>query len=153
MLEIKILKPDMEQALVSFFNTITKDNYACYYHPYSLTPETAKELCNLSGRDLHYILTDNKMILGYGMLRGWDEGYEIPSLGIVIHPDAAGKGLGSMFVRFLHSSAWLRGCSSIRLSVHKNNTTALRMYKRFGYTFVPRNEEEFTGTLLKKEGK
>lgn len=153
MLEIKILKPEMEQALASFFAAVAKDNYACYYHPYSLTPETAQSLCGLSGRDLHYALTDSETVLGHGMLRGWDEGYDIPSLGIVIHPEATNKGLGGMFVRFLHSAAWVRGCSAIRLSVHKDNTSALRIYTKLGYTFVPASESEFTGTLLKDKTK
>ena len=153
MLEIRILKPDMEQALVLFFNDIVKDDYAHYYHPYSLTPETAKKLCNLSGKDLHYVLTDNKVILGHGMLRGWDEGYNVPSLGIVIHPDVVKKGLGNMFIRFLHSSAWLKDCSSIRLSVYKENIAALNIYEKLGYVFVQKNKRELTGTLLRKEGK
>jgi len=150
MLEVVILSQEMEEALGSFFADVSKDNYACYYHPYSLTTETAKELCALSGKDLHYVLTDNGMILGHGMLRGWDEGYEIPSLGIVIHPAAANKGLGTMFVKFLHSAAWIRGCFKIRLSVHKNNTVALSIYEKLGYVFVPKNEEELVGTLLRK---
>jgi GNAT superfamily N-acetyltransferase len=152
MLEIVKLNPEMKQALTSFFVDVAKDDYARYYHPYSLTPESAEELCALSGEDLHYVLIDSQTILGHGMLRGWDEGYSVPSLGIVIHPDAAHKGLGSMFVRFLHSAAWAKGCTKIRLAVYKDNVPALKMYKKLGYTFVSKNEKELVGTLLKRKG-
>jgi len=152
MLEIIKLNPNIEQGLASFFADVSKGDYANYYHPYSLTSETAEKLCGLSSKDLHYVLTDNGRILGHGMLRGWDEGYDVPSLGIVIHPDAANKGLGNMFVRFLHSAAWARGCSRIRLSVHKDNTAALTIYKKLGYVFEPKNDEELIG-ILSKENK
>lgn len=151
MLEIIKLNPTMSQALVSFFVDISKNNYTRYYYPYDLTLKTAEKLCNLSGKDLHYVLVDSKTILGHGMLRGWDEGYDIPSLGIVIHPDASNKGLGSMFVSFLHSAAWARGCFKIRLSVHKDNTPALTIYKRLGYLFTLKNTEEFIGILSKED--
>jgi ribosomal protein S18 acetylase RimI-like enzyme len=148
MLEIKLLKPEMEQALADFFVAISKDNYARYYCPYSLTSETAKELCGLSGKDLYYVLIDKEVILGHGMLRGWDEGYLVPSLGIVIHPDAINMGLGTMLTRFLHSVARFKGCPAVRLSVYKDCMSALSIYKKLGYTFAPQNDKKLIGTLL-----
>jgi ribosomal protein S18 acetylase RimI-like enzyme len=153
MLEIVKLSSKMEQALASFFIDVSKDDYSRYYYPFDLTSETAKKLCALSGKDLHYVLINNETILGHGMLRGWDEGYDVPSLGIVIHPDVANRGLGSLFVGFLHSAAWRRGCSKVRLSVHKDNIAALSIYKKLGYVFVPKNEDEFIGTISRKETK
>lgn len=153
MLEIVKLNLKMLQKLTCFFDDVACGDYARYYYPYDLTSETAEKLCNLSGKDLYYVLINNDTILGHGMLRGWDEGYDIPSLGVVIHPNFAGKGLGSMFIKFLHSAAWIRGCSKIRLSIHKDNKIALGIYKKFGYVFVPKNEKELIGTLLRKKNK
>lgn len=150
MLEIRRLSKGMEQALALFFSDVAEGNYAQYYYPYSLTSETAKKLCSLSGKDMHYVLTDNETILGHGMLRGWDEGYSVPSLGIVVHPGIANKGLGTMLVRFLHSAAWMRGCSKVRLSVHKENSVAINIYKKLGYIFEPKNSEELTGIICKE---
>lgn len=152
MLEIKRLSPGMEQALAEFFFSVTEGDYAQYYYPYPLTQETADKLCSLLSKDLHYVLTDRGMVLGHGMLRGWDEGYEVPSLGIVIHPDVSNKGLGTMFVKFLHSAAWMRGCSKIRLSVHNENKAAINIYMKLGYVFSPKNDKESIG-ILSKENK
>jgi ribosomal-protein-alanine N-acetyltransferase len=69
-------------------------------------------------------------------LRGWDEGYEIPSLGIAIHPDARSKGLGTTFMHFLHTAAQRKGSNRIRLRVHKENREAIAMYERFDYSFA-----------------
>ena len=151
MLEIKKLNLEMEQAFACFLLDVSKGDYARYYSPYSLTTESAKKLCNLSGKDLHYVLIDNNLILGHGMLRGWDEGYEAPSLGIVIHPDFANKGLGSMFMRFLHLAAWQKGCSKIRLGVSKDNIYAYKMYKKLGYVFTEKNEKELIGILYNRK--
>ena len=149
MLEIKKLGPQMEQALTVFFKDISQGDYAQYFYPYEFTPKSARELCNLSGKDLHYVLTNNNIILGHGMLRGWDEGYSIPSLGIVIHPDFANQGLGSLFIRFLHFAAWQEEASYIRLSVHKQNEVAVNLYRKFGYVFTNKNDNEFIGLLTR----
>ena len=141
----------MEQALADFFAAVAEGNYAYYYRPYDLAPETASRLCNSSGEDLNYVLIDEGIILGHGMLRGWDEGYAVPSLGIVIHPDTAGKSLGTMLTGFLHSVAWLRDCQAVRLTVYKNNIPAVKIYKRFGYKFTDKNNEEYVGILQKKK--
>jgi len=45
------------------------------------------------------------------MLRGWDEGYETPSLGIAVHPDARGLGLARTFMGFLHAAASFQGAA------------------------------------------
>ena len=152
MLEIKRLNPGMINPLWSMFLKTAEGNYAQYYYPYDLTLVTAETLCHYYGKDLHYALVDGVAIVGHGMLRGWDEGYDIPSLGIVIHPEVSGMGLGTMFVQFLHSAAWMRGCSKIKLSVHKNNKPAYNLYKKLGYIFTEKNSEELIGIISKTKG-
>ncbi|MFN8537438.1 MAG: hypothetical protein U0232_08190 [Thermomicrobiales bacterium] len=44
--------------------------------PIRLYPEQATILTNYAGADLYYVLIAGDTILGYGMLRGWDAGYE-----------------------------------------------------------------------------
>jgi ribosomal protein S18 acetylase RimI-like enzyme len=41
-------------------------------------------------------------IVGYGMLRGWDEGYSVPSLGILVRAEACGQGIGKLLMEHLH---------------------------------------------------
>ena len=74
-------------------------------------------------------------VLGYGILRGWDEGYEIPSLGIAILPRVRGAGLGRVFMHFLAAAAKCRGAQKVRLRVMSRNARAIRLYQSLGYEF------------------
>ena len=47
----------------------------------------AKKIATYEGDDLYFLQIKDNEIAGYAMLRGWDEGYTIPSLGIALHPD------------------------------------------------------------------
>ncbi|MDD1776618.1 MAG: GNAT family N-acetyltransferase [Candidatus Helarchaeota archaeon] len=110
-----------------------------------MSHEEAVRIANYAGNDLYYVLTVDKKIMGYGILRGWDEGYEIPTLGIAIHHKARGKRLGETFMHFLHSAARLKGATKIRLKVYPENLSAFNLYKKLGYSF---QEEEADGQLV-----
>jgi len=73
--------------------------------------------------------------LAYGILRGWDQGYEIPSLGIAVHPEARGGKLGELMMHFLHSAARRKGARQVRLKVYGKNVSARNLYIKLGYKF------------------
>jgi ribosomal protein S18 acetylase RimI-like enzyme len=75
-------------------------------------------------------------VLAYGMLRGWESGFEIPSLGIAVHPLHRGTGVARAFMLFLHDAARGRGARRIRLKVYPDNLAALRLYTALGYQVV-----------------
>jgi ribosomal protein S18 acetylase RimI-like enzyme len=79
------------------------------------------------------------------MLRGWDEGFEIPSLGIAILPDARGTGLGTALMHYLHAEATRRGVPKVRLTVHEDNARAVALYRSLGYEFDAPREGVLTG--------
>jgi ribosomal protein S18 acetylase RimI-like enzyme len=110
-----------------------EDNH--YFHPHPFTYENALKIANYDGNDLYFLQTMDKVIVGYGMLRGWDEGFQVPSLGIIIHPTYRNQGFGKKFIEFLHNQARIKGSAKIRLKVYRDNTRALRLYKSLGYSF------------------
>lgn len=138
-LEFRIVDETVGKALAEFFHCLKENGDDKYFHPHPLTDEEAKRRCQYSGKDLYYVLTEGDKILGYGMLRGWDEGYEVPSLGIVLHPSFREMGFGKLFVQFLHTAAKRKGASKVRLKVYPDNTAAVAMYEKIGYIF--QNEE------------
>lgn len=77
-----------EPALRAFFEVVRRSGDEQFFHPHPLTDQMAARLAQHRGRDLYYVLADEQAVLGYGLLRGWDEGYDTPSLGIIIHPAA-----------------------------------------------------------------
>lgn len=117
------------------------------FHPHPLVPAEAARLASYSGEDLYYIVTEGPRVLAYGMLRGWDAGFEVPSLGISVHPAERGAGLGKMLMEFLHAAARRKGASQIRLKVYPANTAALRLYRDLGYEFGAEEEGQLVGVL------
>ena len=81
------------------------------------------------------------------MLRGWDEGYTIPSLGVAAASEYRGTGLGRLMMDYLHAVARLSGAPSIMLRVYKGNEAAVQLYQRLGYDLTELNEHEWRGTL------
>jgi GNAT superfamily N-acetyltransferase len=81
------------------------------------------------------------------MLRGWDEGYQIPSFGACVHPSSRGDGLGQWLLEHAIGEARMAGAPKLRLSVYRANQRALHIYRKFGFVFEERNSEELVGWL------
>lgn len=146
-LEYRRVSPVFEGMLIEFFGLLEGHQVSRYFHPHPFTPEQAKSLCGYEGNDLFYVALDGARVVGYGMLRGWDEGYDIPSLGVVLHPDVRGTGLGKSFMHFLHAAAKIRGAKKIRLKVYPENQTAVQLYAILGYRYVEQSEGQLVGYL------
>ena len=134
-LELRSLAPELKKGLVEFCRALEGANETMFFSPHSFGEAELDQRVHYRGRDLYYVMVQGARVLGYGMLRGWDEGFAIPSLGIAIHPQVRSLGLGTLMMHFLHSAAHLAGASRVRLRVHRNNGRALDLYRRLGYSF------------------
>jgi ribosomal-protein-alanine N-acetyltransferase len=144
-LEFRRLAPQYVKLLADFFYALRSSGAEKFFHPHPLTRHEAVMKCKYEGKDLYYILVGGVTILGYGMLRGWDEGYQIPSLGIAIHPDFRDRGFARVLMHNLHAAALWRGAMTIRLKVHRGNTAAKRLYESLGYNFGVTTSDELLG--------
>lgn len=145
MLEIKLIDGSIEGQLSRFFRVIKNSGSDKYFHPHPFNEEEARKRSVYRGKDLYYVLSEGEEIIGYGMLRGWDEGYEVPSLGIIVHPDLRGEGMGKMFVHFLHAAAKRKGAKQVRIKVRLDNTEAVNLYKNIGYVLEGEEEGQTVG--------
>jgi ribosomal protein S18 acetylase RimI-like enzyme len=141
-LEIVRINADHAKILFEFFQVLRANGDDQTFHPHGFGSENVVQLCTYVGKDMYYIAKTPKEVLGYGMLRGWDAGYHIPSLGICTTPQARGKGIGRMLMTFLHAAAKLRGATSIRLKVYPNNAHAVRLYEALNYDFIEMESEQ-----------
>lgn len=146
-LEVRILDETWAQPLAELFRALREAGDEKQFHPHPLTDEGAAMCTRYTGRDLYYVLVEGSRVLGYGFLRGWDEGYEVPSLGLAIHPAARGVRLGETFMHVLHVAARRRGAKTVRLKVYPGNVTAVRLYERLGYRFVGEEAGQLVGLL------
>lgn len=135
MLECRVLSPGWEAALLAFLRDIESVGETRFFKPHPFTVSEVAALTHYEGGDLYYILTEGPSVLGYGMLRGWDEGYEVPSLGVAIHPSHRGGGLGRALMHFLHAAAVRKGARRVRLRVSPDNERAIGLYASLGYRF------------------
>src|SRR5437868_120527 len=92
-LEFRRLAPDLAEGLAALFAALEANGDGRFFHPHPLTPQEARRRCADRGGDLYYAALRGSQVLGYGLLRGWDEGYPVPSLGIAVAPAHRGAGL------------------------------------------------------------
>ena len=135
------------ERLTFFFEMIKKKGEDQYFHPHSFNKKKAEQLGAYKGNDLYSLQVCENEICGYGMLRGWDEKYSVPSLGIIIHPDYRGKGLGKNFMSYLHNQARQKGAKQICLKVYPGNKSAILLYKKLGYVFDGEKDGQFFGNI------
>lgn len=159
-LVIEPLRKETRPLAGALFEALRPD--ANIFHPHDMTFATADRL--RWKNDIYAIAvleytpdvwTDpGRRAIAYGMLRGWDAGFSIPSLGVAVHPDHRGVGLGRAMVDYLHSCARLRGAPAVRLKVYPYNERARQFYTSLGYQWRPGLEQgQLVGLLdLHPEG-
>ena len=130
--EFHLVGPSDEAILADIFSEIDDT----YIRPHPFTPEAARELARRDGPDVYAVLLDEGRAVAYGMLRGWDEGYHLPTLGIAVRTSLHGRGLGRRMMHLLQDAARERGCPVLRLRVHAENTRARRLYESLGYVYA-----------------
>jgi L-amino acid N-acyltransferase YncA len=72
------------------------------------------------------------------MLRGLDQGYDIPSYGVMISQKHSNKGFGKLTLYHAIAYCKLNGIKILMLKVHPDNLYAKKMYLDLGF--------EHTGT-------
>lgn len=152
-LEILRLRPAHTGSLTKLFASIAADESSRRFRPHAFDAEQARRICEHGGKDLYYALAESGDFVGYGMLRGWDEGYEVPSLGIYVAPALRGSGAAVLLMQHLHLCAKLSGSRRVRLTVHKENLAARRLYESLGYSFdeSSRSDGQIVGWLECKD--
>ena len=104
-----------------------------YFRPHAMTALRAAQIAHLDGRDVYLLGFVEGEAVAYGMLRGWDEGYAVPSLGVGVRRGALRMGHGRAMMVALHDAARRGGARRVRLRVHPENIAAQALYRSFGY--------------------
>lgn len=146
----KIVTPswieDYKSSVIHFFQR--NENSYLFFHPHQFSYIGILQEIILKDKDYFVFFMDIDTIASYGMLRGWTEGYEIPSLGIMTDGNYQGKGISKLMMDHLHETAKQRNCERIRLTVYKENLKAVSLYKKLGYQFFDKNEKELVGIKI-----
>jgi ribosomal protein S18 acetylase RimI-like enzyme len=146
--EFRVVSPGDAPALAELFSDIDET----FFRPHQFTEQQASEIANHVGRDIYAILLDGERPVAYGMLRGWDEGYETPSLGIAVRSDSQGRGLGRLMMTHLHAEAARHGAKRVRLRVHPDNYRARRLYETLWYEYAGEDRGELVMLVALRAG-
>lgn len=145
--QLEDLAPRHELGLAQLFLAISANGDGKFFYPHPLTDKEARRLCRYVGSDQYFVATVYGRILGYGMLRGWDEGYVIPSLGLATHPEARSQGLGEFLTRELVRQARNRRAAQVRVTVDAKRYRFINFFMRHGFVFTPHKPGRLLGML------
>ncbi|GAB4293808.1 MAG: hypothetical protein Kow0098_14950 [Ignavibacteriaceae bacterium] len=114
----------------------SSEEYTKYFTPFNFGFDTILKILSEKKYDLYFGLFINETLAGFYMLRGFDEGYSIPSYGVFISEKYTGKGLSTLTLQHAIAHCRLNGIRKIMLKVHPDNHPAKHIYQNFGFEFV-----------------
>ncbi|NWG29550.1 MAG: GNAT family N-acetyltransferase [Ignavibacteriaceae bacterium] len=139
-LEIKELISDHASVLSRKLREENR-NYIQHFIPFDFSETTIKDILNKKKADKFFGLFLNKELIGFYMLRGFDQGYDIPSYGVWISSNYANKGLSKLTLYHAFSVCKLNNIKTLMLKVHPENTIAKEVYEKFGFIKVGIDEK------------
>lgn len=137
-IRIRIVWPSDCEVIARLFQNNNVDEVTRYFHPYPLTRESAYVIACTAHQDRYYVIFCDDQMSGICMLRGWDEGYSVPSYGVLLDRRIWGQGIGRIVTQFAISEAEKLGCERMRLSVYANHAVARHLYESLGFVETAR---------------
>ena len=131
-IEIKELLSEQASTLSALILNAPED-YSKYFIPFSFEDYSIKKIINDAVNDKYFGIFINDELAGFYMLRGFDEGYEVPSYGVWISDKDSGLGLSKLTLQHAITFCKLNGIKKIMLKVHPDNTIAKNIYENFGF--------------------
>jgi ribosomal-protein-alanine N-acetyltransferase len=142
--------PEHADALVELFERNALPAISSDFDPFPLTAAQARAIALDRRADRYYLALCEGRALGMSMLRGFDEGYEIPSFGIFVDHEHHGRGIGRRLTVWTIRQARLRSCPAVRLSVYADNAAARGLYTSLGFAEQERSSVETEGGSREK---
>ena len=127
------LRSHDKSKLGDFFEQNNNKELTVAFHPFPLNRETAENLLDQSRQDCFFVIEEEGEIIGFSMLRGFDEGFEIPSFGVFVEAAHQGRGAGKYLCKWTLRWCDQTGIDKTRLSVHRENTRAIELYRQLDF--------------------
>jgi ribosomal protein S18 acetylase RimI-like enzyme len=121
------------QALADLFDRNRVSVVNDSFDPFPLTADEARRIALKPRLDAYFVASMKAELIAMSMLRGFDDGYAVPSFGIFVDYRHHGHGVGRWLTTWTVGEARRRGCLAIRLSVYASNTAALGLYRSLGF--------------------
>jgi len=120
--------------------------YVRFFTPFDFQHPSIVRLLAGQGKDIFMGMYWDDRLAGFFMLRGWNEGYEIPSYGVLVDERFSGYGLTRLSLKLAKSICKLRRVPGIMLKVNPDNKIAKRLFEEAA--FVQTGVDAQTGNLI-----
>jgi len=131
-IEIKELQSEQAPSLSALILN-APGNHTKYFTPFSFKEDAIKKIINDAVIDKYFGIFINDNLAGFYMLRGFDEGYEVPSYGVWISDKFSRLGLSKLTLQHAITYCKVNNLKKIMLKVHPENIVAKSIYERFGF--------------------
>lgn len=129
---IKDIDSSFSEELTDLLSREEKE-YSKYFIPFDFDHTTIKKILTEKKEDKFFGLFVDDSLIGFYMLRGFDEGYDIPSYGVWISKEYSAKGLSKLTLQHAVSICKINGIKKLLLKVHPENKIAKMIYENFGF--------------------
>ena len=126
------LKPKHSQELSDAFLACDRD-YCRFFTPFAVDNNSLYQRLADCKQDRYWGIRSGDDLVGFFMLRGFDEGYSVPSFGVFVTQKFANKGFAKLALHFCLSWCISNQLPSLMLKVHPDNKFARGMYTRAGF--------------------
>lgn len=130
--EIKELQSNQASTLSALILNTPKD-HTKYFTPFSFEEDSIKKIISNAVNDKYFGILINDELVGFYMLRGFDEGFEVPSYGVWILDKFSGLGLSKLTLQHAITFCKINNIKKIMLKVHPENIIAKSIYEAFGF--------------------
>lgn len=135
-----------DAAALSAMLCAQSQSYARFFTPFNFDQKTITNLLAARKEDVFMGIYWQSELYGFFMLRGWDEGFDVPAYGVLIDERHSGYALAQLSMRMSKSICKLRGASRIMLKVHPDNAAARMLYEEA--KFVRTGVDARSGNLI-----
>lgn len=129
---VRPLQSEDAPALFLLLRSQTSE-YAHFFSPFAFNQKFIAQMLFSRELDVFMGMFWQGELVGFFMLRGWDEGYEVPAYGALIDEGHSGYGLATLSLRMAKAICKLSRSPRIMLKVHQTNTRARRLFERAGF--------------------
>lgn len=143
-----VLRPLKAEDAIDVISLLQRQSadYTRFFTPFTFNTITLAELLRKQDRDVYMGLYRLGRLAGFFMLRGWNEGYEVPAFGILIDQHFRGSGLEMLSLETAKLICRLRGAPGMITKVHPNNMSAKGVVRKIGFALT--GAEPRTGNLI-----
>lgn len=123
-----------DAAILSSLLATDENEYQQYFIPFATDIKSLEERLGSTREDRYWGIWLEAVMIGFFMLRGFDEGYKRPSFGVYVACEYSCKGLSQFALDYCISWCRLNKIEAIMLKVHPDNLHARHTYEKAGFT-------------------